>query len=463
MTDIKIPKKGQIIESKVVKVDANVIYLDLNYMTEGTIYLNEYDMPAPATFEGLIKVGDVVRAKIMKISEGDESSIILLSRLPLIKELKLEKLKEKNESKQVVTGLVTGIKEKGLIVKYEGYDLFLPYSLLDFDLIDKVDTLVNKELDIVIEEFKVKPRLKLIASRKPIFEKLRQEAFEKRQEARHNELDAIQTGDVLKGVVDRLEPHAASIKFNHVVGMLRISQISHYRVDKIEDVLKLGETVEVKVIKKEGNRLDLSMKALQKTPFEVFASENKKGATLKGTVVQKLPFGLIVEVAKDVRGLLHKSEYSWNPEDNFGDHVKIADEIEVAILAVDKGKERIQLSRKTLEHNPWANIDLKRGDKVEVLITDINNEGLVVAFEGVDGLIPSNEVSMENIKIDDHFAVNDKVEAIVTDFNKSQWTLKLSIKRLQEALEKASYEKYLKDEEEVESITLGDLFEDLKK
>ncbi|CCV64304.1 Small subunit ribosomal protein S1 [Alteracholeplasma palmae J233] len=463
MTDIKTPKKGQIIEAPVVKVDKNVIYLDVQYITEGTIYLNEYDLPAPETFKGLVKVGDIVRAKIMKISEGDDSTQILLSRLPLIKEEKLQTIEEDFKKQNVISTKVKDVLEKGLVLNYHGYELFLPYSLMDFDLTEKKDTLKNTKLDVVIAEFKEKPRLKLIATRKPIYEQARQEAYEKRQELRQEELDKIQTGDVLTGTVEKLESHAASIKFDHVMGMLRISQISHFRIENINEVLKVGQEVTVKVIKKEGNRLDLSMKALLKTPFENYVLENKKGQTVKGTVVQKLPFGIIVEVAKDVKGLLHKSEYAWNPADNFDSYIKIGDEIEVVILNVDKKQERLQLSKKALENNPWKDISLKRGDEVEVIVTEITKDGLKVGYEGIDGLIPTNELAMEKVNPDEAFNVNDRVKAIVTDFNKNQWILTLSIKKLEEALEKASYEKYLNEDEELENITLGDLFEDFKK
>ena len=123
---------------------------------------------------------------------------------------------------------------------------------------------------------------------KLFFEKERQIAYEQRLQARQNELENINTGDVVKGIVDKIEAHAATIRFDHVVGLLRISQVSHFRIEKIEDVLTLGQEIEVKVIKKEGNRLDLSMKALQKTPYEQFYQEHKVGDEVTGTVYQKI-------------------------------------------------------------------------------------------------------------------------------------------------------------------------------
>jgi len=261
--------------------------------------------------------------------------------------------------------------------------------------------------------------------------------------------------------VDKIEPHAATIRFNFVVGLLRISQVSHFRIEKIEDALTLGQEVEVKVIKKEGNRLDLSMKALQKTPYEMFYQNHKVGDTVTGTVFQKLPFGIIVEVAKDVRGLLHKNEFSWNPNDNFEAYVKIGEELTLAIIQLDAKKERIALSKKALEDNPWKNVSIKRGDVVSAKVTAVSKEGVKVEVQGVEGDIQASELAVEKInKPEDYFAVGDEVNAVVTEVNRDSWSLKLSIRRILEKAERASYEQYLEEDESEKNPTLGDLFGD---
>ena len=464
--EIKVLKVGQIVDGTIIKVEENTIYLDVQYITEGKIHLDNYDKPAPSSFIGLVKEGDVVRAKVQKIT--DDPAQILLSRLPLLLQEKFEDVKKAVETKEVVKGKVKQVKEKGLILAYLGQEVFLPYSLLDYDLVNKKDELKGQILEMQIIEATQKGRSKrIVASRKEIFEKARQEAYEQRLAARQNELEDINTGDVIKGKVDKIEKHAATIRFDHVVGLLRISQVSHHRIDKIDDVLELGQEIEVKVIKKEGNRLDLSMKALLKTPYELFYEVHKIGDTIKGTVNQKLPFGLIIEVAKDVRGLLHKNEYSFNPNDNFDDFVKIGDEVEVGIIQLDAKKERIALSRKVLEDNPWKDVTVRRGDKIKAKVAEVSHEGIKVEVQGVLGEIAVGELSNEHIgKPEDYFAVGDQVEAVVTDVKVSEWVLKLSIRRVLEAEERASYEKYLEtdEDESAGNTTLGDLLEEhLKK
>jgi ribosomal protein S1 len=244
--------------------------------------------------------------------------------------------------------------------------------------------------------------------------------------------------------------------------MLRISQVSHHRIDKIDDVLKKGDKVTVKVIKKEGNRLDLSIKALLPTPFAQFKSEHKVGDRVKGVVVSKLPFGVILEMAKDVKGLLHKNEYSWNPKDNFDAYLKIGDEIEVAILSIDSKNEKISLSKRAIEYNPWSKLNLRLGEVIQVRVEKVTNDGIFISYESVDGFIPAKEAHNDpKVNIADHYQVGDVVEAKVIEFDKEGWNLKLSVKKLLDQRERAEYEKYLGDQEE-ETIKLGDLI-DLEK
>ena len=456
--EFKVLKVGQIVEGTVIKVEENTIWLDVQYTTEGKIHLDNYDKPAPDTYFGLVKVGQKVKAKVQKIT--DDPAQILLSRLPLLIEEKFMKIQELAKSGETVKAKVRQILDKGLVLVYMENEVFLPYSLLDYDLVKNKETLKGKVLEIQIIEATQKGRSKrIVGSRKAIFERERQEAYEKRIEQRTQELEGISTGDVITGTVDKIEPHAATIRFDHVVGLLRISQVSHHRIDKIDDVLSLGQEVSVKIIKKEGNRLDLSMKALQKTPHEIFFDQHKVSEAIKGRVFQKLPFGIIVEVEKDVRGLLHKNEFSWNPNDNFESYVKIGDEIELSIISMDPKKEKIALSRKALLDNPWKNVTVKRGDVVKANVLEVSKEGLVVEVQGVNAVIPQNELSNEKIgKPEDYFAVGDEVEALVIEANRDTWTMKLSIRRVLEKAERATFEQYLVDEEEDSNATIGDLF-----
>lgn len=458
--DIKILRVGDIVEGKVVEISDNTIFLDVKYFTEARMHIDNYD-PSLETFANVLKVGDTVKGRIQKISE--EPALILMSRLPILKKENFDKIKNLVETKETVKAKVTKTLEKGIILSYLGYELFLPYTLLDYELIEKKESLRGKVLEVnVIEASKRGRFTRIIASRKEIFERIRREEYEQRQKERQEELDAINTGDVLTGTIDKLEKHAANVRFNNIVGLLRISQVSHYRIEKLEDVLKEGEEVKVKVIKKEGNRLDLSMKALEPTPFEKFADEHKIGSEVTGEIVQKLPFGLIVEVARDVRGLLHKNEYSWNPNDNLDSHVNIGDEITLAIIRLDKKNEKIGLSKKQLEDNPWKNVTVKRGQLTDAQVLEVKEEGLVVLVQGVEGFIPAKEaLEKDHSNITSYFAEGDTIkDALVTDANFKTWNLRLSIVKAKEIKEREEFEKFLGNDSEDDKQTIGDLIGD---
>ena len=132
-------------------------------------------------------------------------------------------------------------------------------------------------------------------------------------------------------------------------------------------------------------------------------------------------------------------------------------------MSIDKKNEKFSLSKKTLEHNPWSKLKGKVGQVIEVRIEEVIPEGLKISYESVDGFIPAREAHSDSkVNILDYYEVGSKVEATVTDFNRQQWVLKLSIKRKQVALERAEIEKYL-DKPEEETITIADLIEDLDK
>lgn len=458
MDNIIMLRIGDITEGKVVAVSDKTIFLDVQYFTEARMHLDNYD-PNLESFIGVVKEGDLITGRIQKIVE--EPAMILMSRLPLLKGENFKKIEEAVESKEVVKAKVKKHVDKGLLLNYLDHEVFLPFTLLDYDLIEAKDKLNGKVLEINIIEASRKGRFtRIVGSRKEIFEQARKEAYEQRLNERQAQLDLINTGDVLTGVVDKLEKHAANIRFDQVVGLLRISQVSHYRIEKIEDELTLGQEVEVKVIKKEGNRLDLSMKVLIPTPFEQFTSTVNVGDTVKGTVNQKLPFGLIIEVAQDVRGLLHKNEYSWNPNDNYDDFVKIGDEVELKVINLDKKGQKISLSKKSMEDNPWKNVTVKRGEITKAIVTNVDSRGLEVEVQGVTGFIPANEALTEQGQVEAYFSVGDEVEALVIEANNRNWNLRLSIKQIQERKDRESFEKYLEDDNEEVGQTIGDLFAD---
>ncbi|MCK9233673.1 MAG: S1 RNA-binding domain-containing protein [Acholeplasmataceae bacterium] len=450
-------KRGQKVQGRVFKVEKDVIYVTLENKQEARMYLNHFGEKLNS-FKDVIKEGDVIEAIVSKIEENPDASFILLDRKGIIRQENFQKVKEIYQNEEVISVKVTKVDERGLHVRVLGFSAFLPYGLLDNEYIRNKNELKGKTLEVNVIEAKEGRRPRIIVSRKKIFEQKRIREREEKQRQREEEFDAIKTGDIITGVVERIERHMAIIRFEHVVGRLRISQISYSRIDDIKDVLKLKEEVTVKVIKKDKS-LDLSIKALLPTPFESYVKDHKKGDTVVGEVVQKLPFGIIIELAENVRGLLHVSEYSWNPNDNFASFVKISDKVETKITLIDTKKEKISLSRRLLLDNPWKNVNFKRGEVVDCKVLEILENGLTVEAKGVNGFIPLNELKEERITSPrDYFGVGDKVTATVIEVNKKSWHLVLSIKKYLIESNKEEYQQYLTDK--AEKTTLGDLFDD---
>lgn len=440
-------KRGEVLEGTIISMpdDKTVVVAIKN--TEGTLHLDHYTKDKNVTsFKEVVKVGDTIKVKVATITtketKNEEHTKILLSCLDIVDEKVIEELKSLTETGTPVTVLVDRAADnKGYVATYKGVSLFIPRSMSTAAVVP------GKEVEVklvTVEENE--GRTKIIASRREI-------ENAEYNEGREKELEGINEGDVLTGKVIKIEKYGAIVKFNYVTGLLLAGQVSHQFVD-ITKELTVGQDIEVKVIKKENGKLNLSRKALIDSPFTTFVKANKVSDTVKGKVTNKLPYGLLIELAEGVKGLLHVNEYSYNPNDNFAASVKIGDEIEVSIINIAEDKERISLSRKPLLDNPWANVTAKAGDTTTAKVTDVNEKGLKVDAFGVEGLVPASEATKEKGNLADFFAVGDEVEVIVLDVKPREWKLKLSINKLKDAKERKEFEKHLTTEET--PVTIGD-------
>ncbi|MDE6408579.1 MAG: (d)CMP kinase [Anaeroplasmataceae bacterium] len=450
MEDLNLPKKlrvGDQVVGTVVTVKDKTIYLDVHQFTEGTMHLDCYTKDKTIeSFKGLVKVGDEIECQVAKVNEEN----IYLSRLNQLSKIAFKRVVEAKENEEAIEVVVTKvIPNKGYTVNFEGNSLFMPLSQAPQDV--KIKDKLQVRIIEVNEE-----RKNAVVSRR-VIEK------EEYSNAKAQELESIQVGDVLTGTVAKVEKFGLFIRFKYNQGLLRINQLAHTFTSDINAVAKEGDTMEVKVISKENGKLVLSRKALLDTPYTAYTKTVTVGQTVKGKVVNKMPFGLLIELAPNVKGLLHQSEYSHNPNDNYNAFVIIGDEVECAILALDPEKEKISLSRKALMDNPWSRVTAQLGDVVEVKVTDVLENGLKVETLGVDGFVPASEALTENQNgsVKDYFHVDDTAQAVIIDIKPAEWRLRLSIRKITEKEERKSYEKYLEEEEA--SVTIGDVLKDALK
>ncbi|MDE5856470.1 MAG: (d)CMP kinase [Anaeroplasmataceae bacterium] len=450
MEDLNLPKKlrvGDQVVGTVVTVKDKTIYLDIHQFTEGTMHLDCYTKDKTIeSFKGLVKVGDEIECQVAKVNEEN----IYLSRINQLSKIAFKRVVEAKENEEAIEVVVTKVvPNKGYTVNFEGNNLFMPLSQAPQEV------KIKDKLQVRIIEVN-EDRKNAVVSRRVI-------EREEYANAKAQELDSIQVGDVLTGTVAKVEKFGLFIRFKYNQGLLRINQLAHTFTSDINAVAKEGDTMEVKVLSKENGKLVLSRKALLDTPYEAYAKTVTVGQTVKGKVVNKMPFGLLIELAPNVKGLLHQSEYSHNPNDNYNAFVIIGDEVECAILALDPAKEKISLSRKALMDNPWTRVTAQVGDVVEVKVTDVLENGLKVEALGVDGFVPASEALTEsqNGSVKDYFHIDDTAQAVIIDIKPAEWRLRLSIRKITEKEERKSFEKYL--EEEDASLTLGDVLKDALK
>lgn len=433
-----------VVEGEVVSVEDKTIYLDVKQFTEAVMHLDHYTNDKSVTsFKGLVKVGDKIKCQVTKINEDH----IYVSRLNQLSEENFKNVIEASVKGEKVKVTVKKDVNKGFMVDYKGNAVFMPSSLAG------KDTKVGDKIEVLIlpsEDENKKP----IASRKAVLDI-------EYQTEKANALASINVGDEIEATVAKVEKYGAFLRYGLVQGLLRAKDYSHKFVDITKEI-KVGDTLKVKVIKKdENNKLEFSRKVLIDTPYQAFVKEHKVSDKLVGKVVEKTGFGLILELAEDVKGLLHKSEYSHNPNDNLASVLKIGDTVEVAIIGLNDAKEKISLSRKALMDNPWEKVDAKVGDVVKVKVTEVNESGLKVEALGVDGFIPASEALVEKKNdLSAYYAIGDEADAIITDINPKEWRLKLSIRKHQENESRKDFEKYLNNEDAANS-NLGDMFKDV--
>jgi len=464
-------KKGQEVKGKVLKVERQRILVDLNMFTEGVLYLEHFSRLHPVDdFRKIFEVGDTITTIVTSV-RNDEIQQILLSKLSFENQVIAEDLKKAFEENQSVEVIVKQINKFGVILGYHNLELFLPFSHLDRKYIKNGEIVIKKGEKLIVDIIEYNDtnpnRVKITASRKAIIASERALLLENEEKAKQSELDSINIGDIKEGTVIKIDKGSALVKFTNIIGQLRVGQASHDFIENLADFIKTNDKVVVKVINKEKNRLDLSMKALVDTPYQVYAQNHRVGEVVNAKVIEKMPFGVLFELDKNIKGLLHKNEYSWNGKTNYDNYLKLGDEVELLIIGIDAIRNKISLSKKQLEQNPWKNVFVKKGEILEVEITAIDPQiGLIVNVSGVDAVIPLKELSTQ-VKgpINEIYSLGDKVKAVVTHFDKTKWELELSIKKVEERAERDAFEKYLKTEEQAEQKgTLADIidFDELK-
>lgn len=445
MNNVKV---GKVVEGTVFQVNDDVCYVDLGAFADGLVNKDHLSLTPINSCKEVVKEGDVLTFKVSQINYDDQR--IILSRLDMLREENRAKFNEEMTNDVRIKAKVTRVTRGGLQLRYNDIELFMPASHVDVKRVE-LDDFKGQTLECKIIE---NDGRKVVVSRRDV---LREDA----KNAKKDALENIKVGDKVEGTVSKVMDFGAFVSLGLVEGLLHISEMSHYQVKNVTEVVNEGDKVTVEVIKKEKNKIGLSMKSMEKTPWVLFAENNKVGDEVEGVIVRKMATGMLIEVEREIVGIINDRDYSWNPRENLAGNVEVGDKLSVKILTLDPEKKRMSLSKKHLEYNPWNDVSVRVNEEVSGTVEEIQSNGALVKVQGVKAFLPVSEVSTDRInQVSDALKVDDVIKALVLEVDKRNWKMKISIKALAEQKERAIFENYKKTEEKVKKQTLGDLFEE---
>lgn len=333
-------QEGDKVKGTVQQVeDKHVVVHIVGGKFDGIIPISQLSTQHIETANEVVNIGDEIEAFVTKIEQNDESGHYILSKRKLDENLSYEKLQKILEDDDTIEAKVTEVVKGGLVVD-AGIRGFIPASLISGNYIDDFSDYLGKVLTLKVEELD-QTNNRVILSHK----KVEQEALSSKKE---DLLNNISQGDVLEGTVARIANFGAFIDLGGVDGLVHVSELSHDHVKSPDEVVKVGDTVKVKVraVYREAERISLSIKDTLPSPFEQIDSQFTVGDIVPGKVVRLAQFGAFVEIAPGLQGLVHISQISHEHIGNPDEVLEKGQDVQVKILAVDKDEERISLSIK---------------------------------------------------------------------------------------------------------------------
>jgi small subunit ribosomal protein S1 len=432
--DTQSPQEGNVIKGTIVAIENDYAVVDVGLKTEGRVPLKEFSMPGiPAN----IKMGDVVEVYLERVENALGDAV--LSRDKARREESWIRLEKAFNDQSRVQGVIFGRVKGGFTVDLDGAVAFLPGSQVDVRPMRDVGPLMNQPQPFQILKMD-RRRGNIVVSRRAVLE-------ERRAEERSSLVASLKEGQIVEGVVKNITDYGAFVDLGGVDGLLHVTDIAWRRVSHPTEVLNVGQTVNVQIIKinQDTQRISLGMKQLQTDPWEGVAAKYPPGVRFKGKVTNVTDYGAFVELEPGVEGLVHVSEMSWVKKNVAPSKIVTpGTEVEVQVLEVDSNKRRISLGLKQTQENPWEAFARTHpaGSTVEGEIKSITEFGLFVGVgEEIDGMVHLSDLAWD--KQGDE-AVKDyqkgqTVQAKVLDVDVEKERISLGIKQLSgDPIEKVS-------------------------
>ncbi|GGZ02275.1 30S ribosomal protein S1 [Novosphingobium colocasiae] len=418
--------EGRVVKGTVTAIENDKAVIDVGLKSEGRVALREF---ARGEGEHGLKVGDEVEVYVDRVENADGEA--MLSRDRARREAAWDKLENEFGEGKRVEGTIFGRVKGGFTVDLDGAVAFLPGSQVDIRPVRDVAPLMDVPQPFQILKMD-RRRGNIVVSRRAVLE-------ETRAEQRSELIDKLSEGQVIEGVVKNITDYGAFVDLGGIDGLLHVTDMSYKRVNHPNEVINIGDTVTVQIIRinQDTQRISLGMKQLESDPWDGATVKYPVGAKLSGTVTNITEYGAFVELEAGIEGLVHVSEMSWTKKNvHPGKIVSTSQEVEVMVLEVDSDKRRISLGLKQAQQNPWEAFAEKHpvGSTVEGEVKNATEFGLFIGLDGdVDGMVHMSDIAW-GISGEDALALHRKgetVQAVVLDVDIEKERISLGMKQLE--------------------------------
>ena len=416
-------RPGKIVRGTITTVDSDGVLVDIGYKSRGLIPKFEF---GTHELKGL-KAGQDIEVLLDELESAEGNVVLSYEKAKAAKAW--EKIVNLFEANEPVEGIVTHKVKGGLSVDI-GIPAFLPGSQIDLQRVTDFDQYVGQTVTANILKINQKRGNVIISRRKYL--------GEQRAETRKEILGNLTEGSIIQGIVKNITNYGVFIDIGGVDGLLHITDMTWGRISHPSEMVRLGDMITVKVLSfdKNNEKISLGLKQLTENPWSQVSDSIRVASKIKGKISSITDYGLFVEVAPNVEGLVHISEISWTDRiTNLSDKFKVGDVIDVLVVSMDKENRRMSLSIKQLNENPWEAVDkqFQVGQKIKGTISNITDFGIFVQLlPGIDGLVHISDFSWtEHIEHpSDRYKIAQEVEAVILAIDKHSKKISLGIKQL---------------------------------
>ena len=417
--------EGSVVKGRIIAIEKDMAIIDAGLKVEGRVPLKEFGAKGK---DGSLKPGDEVEVYVERVENAMGEAV--LSREKARREESWVRLEEKFNAGERVEGVIFSQVKGGFTVDLDGAVAFLPRSQVDIRPIRDVTPLMHTPQPFEILKMD-RRRGNIVVSRRTVLE-------ESRAEQRSEIVQNLEEGQVVEGVVKNITDYGAFVDLGGIDGLLHVTDMAWRRVNHPSEILSIGQTVKVQIIRinQETHRISLGMKQLESDPWEGITDKYPVGKKIKGTVTNITDYGAFVEIEPGIEGLIHVSEMSWTKKNvHPGKILSTSQEVEVVVLEVDPAKRRISLGLKQTFENPWTAFANKFpvGSVVDGEVKNKTEFGLFIGLEGdVDGMVHLSDLDWNRPgeQVIEEYNKGDVVKAVVLDVDVDKERISLGIKQL---------------------------------